>query len=54
MVRDKKTRIIYFMQIVAIDRILEKIKIIEYLSYITPIKSDLQLKGIQKSSQIID
>jgi hypothetical protein len=52
--RDKKTRIIYFTQTAAIDRIFKKIKITECLSYITPIKSDLQLKKVQNSSQILD
>jgi hypothetical protein len=48
--RDKKTRIIYFTQIVAIARILKEIEIIEYLSYITFIKSDLQFEKIQNNS----
>jgi hypothetical protein len=52
--RDRKARIIYFTQIAAIDRILEEIGIIECSSYITPMKSGLQLKGVQDSSQIID
>jgi hypothetical protein len=50
MVRDKKIRIIYFTQIAAIDRILKEIEITECLSYITPMKLDLQLKEIQNSS----
>jgi hypothetical protein len=54
MVRDRKVRIIYFTQTAAIDRILKKIKIKEYLSCTTPIKSDLQLKGIQNNFQIIN
>jgi hypothetical protein len=54
MVRDRKIRIIYFTQTAAIDRILKKIRIAEYLSYTTSIKSDLQLKKIQNSSQIIN
>jgi hypothetical protein len=45
MVRDRKIRTIYFTQIVAIDRILKEIEIIEYLSYTTPMKSDLQFEG---------
>jgi hypothetical protein len=48
--RDKKARIIYFTQIAEIDRILKKIEIIEYLFYITFMKSDLQFKGIQENS----
>jgi hypothetical protein len=54
MMRDRKARIIYFTQIAAIDRILEKAKITECLSCITFMKSDLQLEGIQDSFQIID
>jgi hypothetical protein len=54
MVRDRKARIIYFTQTAAIDRILKKIEIIEYSSCITPMKSGLQLKGIQDNSQIIN
>jgi hypothetical protein len=44
MIRDRKARIIYFTQIAAIDRILEKIEIAEYSSCTTPMKSGLQLK----------
>jgi hypothetical protein len=54
MMRDKKTRIIYFTQTAAIDRILKKVKITEYLFCITFMKSDLQFKGIQNSFQIIN
>jgi hypothetical protein len=54
MMRDRKIRIIYFTQTAAIDRILKEIKIAECSSYITPIESDLQFKGVQNSSQIIN
>jgi hypothetical protein len=54
MVRDRKIRIIYLTQTVAIDRILKKIEIAECSSYITPIKSGLQLKETQDNSQIIN
>jgi hypothetical protein len=54
MVRDRKIRIIYFTQIAAIDRILEEIEMAECLSYITSIKSGLQLKKVQDSFQIVD
>jgi hypothetical protein len=54
MVRDRKARIIYLTQTAAIDRILIKIEIAECSFCITPIKSDLQLKGAQDSFQIID
>jgi hypothetical protein len=47
--RDRKARIIYFTQIAAIDRILKKIGIAEYLSCTTFMESDLQFKGIQDS-----
>jgi hypothetical protein len=53
-VRDRKTRIIYFTQTAAIDRILKKTEIAEYSPYTTPIKSDLQFEEIQNSSQIIN
>jgi hypothetical protein len=46
MMRDRKIRIIYFTQITAIDRIFKEVGMTEYLFYITPIESDLQLKGI--------
>jgi hypothetical protein len=45
MVRDRKTRIIYFTQTAAIDRILKEVGMAEYLSYTTLMESDLQLKG---------
>jgi hypothetical protein len=45
-IRDRKIRIIYFTQIVAIDRIFEKIEIVKYLFYITFMESDLQFKKI--------
>jgi hypothetical protein len=54
MMRDRKTRIIYFTQTVAIDRILEEIEIAECLFCITFMKSDLQLKGVQESFQIVN
>jgi hypothetical protein len=54
MMRDRKARIIYFTQIAAINRILEEIEIVEYLSYITSMESDLQLKKVQDSFQIIN
>jgi hypothetical protein len=53
-VRDRKARIIYFTQIVTIDRILEEAEIAECLSYITPMKSGLQVEGVQNNSQIVD
>jgi hypothetical protein len=49
-VRDRKIRIIYFTQIAAIDRILEKAEIAECSSYTTPIESGLQFEGAQNSS----
>jgi hypothetical protein len=52
--RDRKARIIYFTQIAAIDRILKKVKIAEYLSYITFIESDMQFEEVLDSFQIVD
>jgi hypothetical protein len=54
MMRDRKARIIYFMQTATIDRIFKKIGIAEYSSCITFIESDLQLKKVQDSFQIVD
>jgi hypothetical protein len=53
-VRDRKARIIYFTQTAAIDRILEKVGITEYLSYITFMESGLQFAEVQESFQIVD
>jgi hypothetical protein len=53
-VRDRKARIIYFTQTAAIDRILEEVEMAECLFYTTPMESDLQLKKIQNSFQIIN
>jgi hypothetical protein len=52
--RDRKARTIYLTQTAAIDRILKEIGMAECLSYTTPIKSGLQLEGVQDSSQIVD
>jgi hypothetical protein len=52
--RDRKIHIIYFTQTAAIGRILEEIEIIEYLFCTTSMEFGLQLKEIQKNSQIID
>jgi hypothetical protein len=54
MMRDRKARIIYFTQTAAIDRILEEVGMTEYLSYIMFMESDMQLKRVQKSFQIVD
>jgi hypothetical protein len=54
MIRDRKTRTIYFTQTAAINRILKKAEITECSSYTTSMKSDLQLEGIQDNSQIIN
>jgi hypothetical protein len=52
--RDRKIRIIYFTQTAAIDRILKEAEMAECSFYITLMKSDLQFKGIQDSSQIVN